>query len=394
MKCPSKQILDQMNIVHKSFIWDDKKPRIKHSTSIADYSEGGYEDVAIETKISALKVTWIKRLLDSNFHSWKIIPTILFSIIGGLKIVFHSNLKLSRQCKLIVNTFPKFYQELVYLWSDVSENEPLTVSEIFREELWNNSRIMLNEQSLYNYHFISKGILTVRDLIDASGQLLGWTEAKQKYHLSSSQILNWLGLIKCISRTWRDLLIITPNDNCNIEKYPVNKEFSAMISKIAYQNLLTPLLSVPAAQRSLKRVLELTDIDWTKIYTLPRITTIESSLKTFQYKILNNILYLNERLFKFNVVESPLCSLCNQASESVLHLFCTCTKTQSLWRQLCAWLANQNVMLPSNLEPQAAILGLWNEPMQDLTHVNHVILMFKRYIYLKKKKQLVQLSLV
>ena len=43
-------------------------------------------------------------------------------------------------------------------------------------------------------------------------------------------------------------------------------------------------------------------------------------------------------------------------------------------------------MLPSNLEPQTAILGLWNEPMQDLTLINHVILMFKRYIYLKKKE--------
>ena len=31
------------------------------------------------------------------------------------------------------------------------------------------------------------GILTVQDLIDASGQLLGWTEAKQKYRLSVYQ---------------------------------------------------------------------------------------------------------------------------------------------------------------------------------------------------------------
>ena len=60
MKCPSKQILEQMNIVLKSFIWDNKKPKIKHSSLTADYSEGGYKDVDIETKISALKVTWVK----------------------------------------------------------------------------------------------------------------------------------------------------------------------------------------------------------------------------------------------------------------------------------------------------------------------------------------------
>ena len=335
MKCPSKQILDQMNVVHKSFIWDNQKRKIKQSTPIADYSEGGYKDVDIETKISALKVTWVKRLLDSYFHSWKIIPAVLFSSIGGLKIVFHSNLKLSRQCKLMVNTFPKFYQELVHLWSNVSEKEPLTASEIFIEVVWNNSRIMSNKESLYNYHFISEGILTVRDLIDASGQLLGWTGAKQKYHLSSSQVLNWLGLIKCIPRTWCNLLISTPIDNCNIEEYPVNKELSAMTSKIACQNLLKPLLSALTAQRSLERVLKLTDIDWTKIYTLPRITTAESSPRTFQYNILNNILYLNERLFKFNMVESPLCSLCNQASESVSHLLYMYKTPQFVETTLC-----------------------------------------------------------
>ena len=76
-----------MNIVHKSFIWDNKQPNIKHSTIIADYSEGGYKDIDIETKVSALKVTCLKRLLDSNFHSWKIISSILFSSIGGLKML-------------------------------------------------------------------------------------------------------------------------------------------------------------------------------------------------------------------------------------------------------------------------------------------------------------------
>ena len=94
---------------------------------------------------------------------------------------------------------------------------------------------MSNEESPYNYHFISEEILTIRDLIDASEQLSGWTEAKQKYHLNSSQILNWLRLIKFIPRTWRDLLIITPIDNCNFGEYPVKKEISAITSKTACQ---------------------------------------------------------------------------------------------------------------------------------------------------------------
>ena len=41
-----------------------------------------------------------------------------------------------------------------------------------------------------------------------------------------------------------------------------------------------------------------------------------------------------------------------------------------------------DVMFPSSLGLHTAILGLWNEPMQDLTLINHVILMFKYSIYL------------
>ena len=56
MKCPSKQVVDQLNVMQIGFIWNNKNPKIKHSTSVADYSEGGYKDIHIKTKVSALKV--------------------------------------------------------------------------------------------------------------------------------------------------------------------------------------------------------------------------------------------------------------------------------------------------------------------------------------------------
>ena len=79
-------MLDQLKTLQKSFIWSNRKPKIKNSTLIADYGEG-YKDIDIKSKISALKVTGVTRLLDTNFHPWKIIPNMLFSNIGGLEIV-------------------------------------------------------------------------------------------------------------------------------------------------------------------------------------------------------------------------------------------------------------------------------------------------------------------
>ena len=78
-------------------------------------------------------------------------------------------------------------------------------------------------------------------------------------------------------------------------------------------------------------------VQWKKVYVLPRIVTIDSFLHSFQYKILNNILYLNKRLYKFNIVDSPLCLLCGAYIETIKHLFCTFTVTERLWDQLKSW---------------------------------------------------------
>ena len=79
------------------------------------------------------------------------------------------------------------------------------------------------------------------------------------------------------------------------------------------------------------------DIDWATVYLLPQKTTIESRMHIFQYKILNNILYLNNRLYKFGYVESPMCSLCNSETETMTHLFCHCSKTDQMWNSLTSW---------------------------------------------------------
>ena len=118
---------------------------------------------------------------------------------------------------------------------------------------------------------------------------------------------------------------------------------------------------------------------------LPRITTIDPTLRYFQYKILNNILYLNERLYKIKVVESPLCSLCEKQNESVIHLFCTCILTQSLWQQLTLWL-QESITLPI-LDPEIVIFGLWNSQSTDYILINHIILLFKRFLYLKRTEK-------
>ena len=83
IKAPSKSVIDQLNTLQKIFIWDNKLLKIKRSTLVATYYNGAYEDVDTEKKIASLKIRCVARLLDGNFHHWKITPNLLFSDNGS-----------------------------------------------------------------------------------------------------------------------------------------------------------------------------------------------------------------------------------------------------------------------------------------------------------------------
>ena len=117
-------------------------------------------------------------------------------------------------------------------------------------------------------------------------------------------MFSWLGLIRYIPKTLQNKFTSSQNDKCDtVESHTKNKSLG-ITSKISHQSLLKPLLHAPTAQKSLEQSLNLGNVDWSKIYLLPRVTSIESSLRSFQYKILKNTLFLNECLFKFNIVHS------------------------------------------------------------------------------------------
>ena len=52
------------------------------------------------------------------------------------------------------------------------------VSEICSEELWNNALTLSNSESFYNKYFVDKNIVTIKNIIDESGEPQWWTKAR------------------------------------------------------------------------------------------------------------------------------------------------------------------------------------------------------------------------
>ena len=121
------------------------------------------------------------------------------------------------------------------------------------------------------------------------------------------------------------------------------------------------------------------DFNWKLIYRIPCIATLETKVCIFQYKLLNNVLYLNKKLFQCGIAFQSKCSFCELYDEIPHHIFCECKYAQNLCNQLRLYLS-EKVALPV-LSSQSAIFGFTDVLDHNYLLVNHLLLIFKYNIY-------------
>ena len=112
-------------------------------------------------------------------------------------------------------------------------------------------------------------------------------------------------------------------------------------------------MSTPTSQQYFKTLFPHLNLNYKLIYLLPRILTNSSSLRAFQHNVLNNVLYMNHKLFQFKVSRTSLCSYCNQHDETIQYLFRNCNEVFSLCIEIKLYFADDIKLI--TLCPQIAI---------------------------------------
>ena len=104
--------------------------------------------------------------------------------------------------------------------------------------------------------------------------------------------------------------------------------------KKIYHILIAEIIALPSSQQYYKILFRDADLDWKNMYILPRIVSLEIKVSNFQYKLINNILYLRKMLFKFGKIGSSLCCFSKTTDETPIHSFCEFHITNQLQNQL------------------------------------------------------------
>ena len=136
---------------------------------------------------------------------------------------------------------------------------------------------------------------------------------------------------------------------------------------------------LPTSQKIICNIFTNLQVEWKEIHLLPSNVSIDTNLRMFQYKMLDNILYLNKQLFIFNQKDTKLYSYCRLKDDLINHIFVKCKFAIKLWsdlRHYCQYSFDITI-----LNPQSATIGLFEIDSDLGILLNHILLLYKYYIY-------------
>ena len=125
---------------------------------------------------------------------------------------------------------------------------------------------------------------------------------------------------------------------------------------------------------------------WNNIYKSAFKSVLDNAVISMQYKILFNIIPTNEYLVRVKISNNSICNLCEQAEQTISHLFSECKPVQSFWNQIREWIKIK-IGITVTLTKVMKILGhcVMDEMFWPL---NFILLLSRRYILWSAKKEL------
>ena len=143
--------------------------------------------------------------------------------------------------------------------------------------------------------------------------------------------------------------------------------------------------TTPTAKEKLSAKYHHLTIDWKRVYLLSLRTTLETKLREFQFKILDRIVFTNEKLFRFGTAESDKCVFCQTEVKSIEHLLFSYKISSVFWKHVLSRLRDNNI-IDENLKEEDIIFGKFDVG-DDFLLVNHILLLGKYYIYSQKSQK-------
>ena len=149
--------------------------------------------------------------------------------------------------------------------------------------------------------------------------------------------------------------------------------FELLSSKMFYNIFIGTIQDVFVSRHAEVLGLNLDNTEVATCFLNPRICTLDGKLREFQYKLLHSIIFCNDKLNSFGLIQSNLCSFCEKEIETYSHIFFKCIEVINIWKEVGNQLKLFKLL---NLQWIDVLLG-FRDNMKDNALINHVIILVK-----------------
>ena len=377
MSLPSTiQILDEINKLIFNYIWSGKPDKVNRQQICKKNLAGGLGMVNIYNFERSLKMRWLKCIISCQKPEWL---TLLrceledlnrFTTLGG------------DWCTLKLQNINQFWKVVFIYFKEFSRD--ITVQsnkDIFCSSLWYNTHV--GTGNIFFPDWFKHGIRIVGDVIDESGVFLTLSELKNLYNFPVN-FLNYL----TIKHKVQDFIASSKQEtaafDCQRPYIPFHLKTLASMqcgSKPIYLQLQSK--NHYPSQNETKWCLTL-NMDpsynlWRLVYKICFYTISDNDCIWFQYRILHRFIGVKDFLKKIKISENNRCRLCNEYTESIVHLFSECAVSNALWNNLISWI-EARITIRLSLNKTSKIIGYtqWDNQFWPL---NFVLTMTRRYIF-------------
>ena len=277
---PEKKIVCRIEEIISEFLWDGKA-RVARSFLENNIDEGGLKLTNIKLFNCALKLTWVKRLLENN-GNWQTLFNLNFNCMHK-KLCFELDVESLKHMQNKVSNM--FWKDVIEAWVEYKKDfcdtiDPRTYP------IWGSNFIKNENLVSRAEEFQNMGIRYLNDLISPNGGLYGYENFVRAYNLQIN-FVDFYSLLHSIPRKWK-VCLHEKLDARLVHQNVLEKVLNVTkVCKELYALMLSKLPKHRSHEAKWGQVLQQDPVHlpWPKYYS--------AQLTTIQYKVLLRIIATN-----------------------------------------------------------------------------------------------------
>ncbi len=376
---PTPTLIDLKTIDKMLFdyLWGNKPHQIPKQTVIGQYFNGGIKMVDIFKKEAALKIAWVKRLLQENNNSIGINLNSVFKIESNL--LFQCNISSTDLACCWEKVPSQFWNDVLVHWCNLNYENENNVTNPSTQIIWFNSNIKINKRPILYKTLLKKGILTVGDLLNHDNRFYNFEEFIDKYQVKIT-FTDYYGIIKAIPAKWKSDLLLQHQNNINRTMLE-NILREDKVSRYAYDKMISKIVLFP--NNGYTKWCDALDLNLTKEEFLIFIdalykSTQSTKLRAFQYRLITYTIITNCQRFKWKKRENALCTFCQLEDETLYHLLLNCNVSKNIWRDVHEYMYDKTG-IQIQFSQEQMLLGIIDFEYSEM--YNNIFTIVKQYLY-------------